>query len=159
MMMMMMMMMMVMMIMMVMMMMMMMMMIIIIMIMIIIIIITTTTTTATTITTTACNINNNSSNSNNDNDDDDDDDDADDDDDFLYSKMHFEICYNLLTAPQTLFQRVRSSGQGAIVCKLRARDRALITCNTWCATWYEGTAWLLSLTDLKSHLFELYFIG
>ena len=27
------------------------------------------------------------------------------------------------------------------------------------ATWYEGTAQLLSLTALKSHLFELYFIG
>ena len=27
------------------------------------------------------------------------------------------------------------------------------------ATWYEGTAQLVSLTELKSHLFELYFIG
>ena len=27
------------------------------------------------------------------------------------------------------------------------------------ATWYKGTAQLLSLTELKSHLFELYFIG
>ena len=27
------------------------------------------------------------------------------------------------------------------------------------ATWYEGTAQLLSLTELKSHLFELYFMG
>ena len=27
------------------------------------------------------------------------------------------------------------------------------------ATWYEGAAQLLSLTELKSHLFELYFIG
>ena len=27
------------------------------------------------------------------------------------------------------------------------------------ATWYEGTTQLLSLTELKSHLFELYFIG
>ena len=27
------------------------------------------------------------------------------------------------------------------------------------ATWYEGTAQLLSLTELNSHLFELYFIG
>ena len=26
------------------------------------------------------------------------------------------------------------------------------------ATWYEGTAQLLSLTELKSHLFELYVI-
>ena len=27
------------------------------------------------------------------------------------------------------------------------------------ATWYKGTAQLLSLTEFKSHLFELYFIG
>ena len=27
------------------------------------------------------------------------------------------------------------------------------------ATWYEGTAQLLSFTELKLHLFELYFIG
>ena len=28
-----------------------------------------------------------------------------------------------------------------------------------CATWYEGTAQLSSLTELKSQLFELYFVG
>ena len=49
------------------------------------------------------------------------------------------------------------------------RNRVQITCNTpnayhvqhvvLRATWYEGTAQLLSLTELKSHLFELYFIG
>ena len=49
------------------------------------------------------------------------------------------------------------------------RNRVQITCNTssayhvqhvvLCATWYEGTAQLLSLTELKSHLFELYFVG
>ena len=27
------------------------------------------------------------------------------------------------------------------------------------ATWYKGTAHLLSLTEFKSHLFEFYFIG
>ena len=32
------------------------------------------------------------------------------------------------------------------------------TCHNY-ATWYKGTAQLLSLTELKSHLFELYFIG
>ena len=31
-------------------------------------------------------------------------------------------------------------------------------CNMSCATWYEGTAQLLSLTELESHLFEFYFI-
>ena len=28
-----------------------------------------------------------------------------------------------------------------------------------CATWYGGTAQLLSLTEFKSHLCKLYFIG
>ena len=52
--------------------------------------------------------------------------------------------------------------------KWPGRNRMQITCNTLSAyhmqvslraTWYEGTAQLLSLTELKSHLFELYFIG
>ena len=59
-------------------------------------------------------------------------------------------------APNCL-QHAHSSGPGAIVCKLCATHRALITCNLQCATWYEGTAQLLSLTELKSHLFQLYF--
>ena len=47
-------------------------------------------------------------------------------------------------------------------------NRVQITCNTSnaChvqhvalrATWYEGTG-LLNLTEMKSHLFELYFVG
>ena len=41
-------------------------------------------------------------------------------------------------------QRVRSSGPDAIVCKARATHRALTRCNM-CATWYEGTALLLTL--------------
>ena len=32
-----------------------------------------------------------------------------------------------------------------------------ITCNMSCATWYKGTAQLLSLTECKSHLHKLYF--
>ena len=53
--------------------------------------------------------------------------------------------------------------------KWTGRNRVQITCNTSSAyhvqhvvlraTWYEGTAQLLSLTECKSHLFELYFIG
>ena len=53
--------------------------------------------------------------------------------------------------------------------KWPGHNRVQITCNTsgayhvqhvvLHATWYEGTAQLLSLTELKSHLFELYFIG
>ena len=56
-------------------------------------------------------------------------------------------------------QHVRSSGQGGIICKSRATCRALITCNMSCATWYEGTAQRLSLTEFISHLFHLYLIG
>ena len=49
------------------------------------------------------------------------------------------------------------------------RSRVQITCNTSSAylvqhvllraAWYEGTAQLSSLTELKLHLFELYFVG
>ena len=49
-------------------------------------------------------------------------------------------------------QHVRSSGPGAIVCKSRAAHRTLIACNLQCATWYEGTAQLLSWTEMKPHL-------
>ena len=42
-----------------------------------------------------------------------------------------------------------SSGQGTIVCKSRATHQALITCNMLCATLYEETAQLLSLTEFN----------
>ena len=58
-------------------------------------------------------------------------------------------------------QHLRSSGPG--------RYRVQITCNTSSvyhvqhvvlrATWYEGTAQLLNLTEFKSNLFELHFVG
>ena len=35
------------------------------------------------------------------------------------------------------------------MCKSRAAHRTLIICNMSCATWYKGTAQLLSLTELK----------
>ena len=44
-------------------------------------------------------------------------------------------------------QHIRSSGPGAILCKLRSTNRALIMCNLKCATLYEGTAQLISLTE------------
>ena len=50
-------------------------------------------------------------------------------------------------------QHVRSSGQGAIVCKSRVTYPAFIMCNMSHATRYKGTAQLLSLTELKLHLF------
>ena len=62
--------------------------------------------------------------------------------------------YSLLTA--NCLQHIRSSGPGAILCKSRATHRAFITCNLQCDTWFEGTVQLLSLPELKRHLFELY---
>ena len=50
-------------------------------------------------------------------------------------------------------QRVRSSGPGIIVCKLRATHRAFITWNILRAIWHEGTAQLQSLTEFKSRCF------
>ena len=49
-------------------------------------------------------------------------------------------------------QQVCSSSPGPIVFKSRATHRALITCSI---PYYV----VISLTELKSHLFELYFIG
>ena len=55
------------------------------------------------------------------------------------------------------------------ILKWPRHNRVQITCNTssaghmqhvvLCATWQERTVKLLSLTELKLHLFELYFIG
>ena len=56
-------------------------------------------------------------------------------------------------------QHVCSSDPGAIVCKSRAIHWAFIVCNMLYATWYKGTAQLLSLTEFKSPFFLLYFIG
>ena len=56
-------------------------------------------------------------------------------------------------------QHAHSSGQGVIMCKSHAALQALITCSMSCAAWFGETAQLISLTELKSHLFELYFIG
>ena len=41
--------------------------------------------------------------------------------------------------------------------KSHATHQALITCIMSCATWYKGTAQLRSLTELKSHLFNLFY--
>ena len=57
-------------------------------------------------------------------------------------------------------QHVCSSGPGTIVCNhVKHIERLSRTSVMLHATWYEGTAQLLSLIELKSHLFELYFIG
>ena len=54
---------------------------------------------------------------------------------------------------------IRSSSHGQVVCTSRTTHRTLIICNVSCATGNEGTAQLRSLTEMKSYLFELYFIG
>ena len=62
------------------------------------------------------------------------------------------FCFTISSLCRCL-QHVHSSGQGAIVCKLRATHQALSICNMLFATCYKGTAQLLSMTELKLHLF------
>ena len=50
----------------------------------------------------------------------------------------------------SLFQHVRSGGQGTIVCTSPATHPALITRNMSCTTWYEDTEQLIRLTEFKS---------
>ena len=63
---------------------------------------------------------------------------------------------DFLQSPRTVSTRTlkcpRHHIPGTIVCKSRATHRSLITYNMPCATCYEGTAQLLSLTELKLHL-------
>ena len=66
---------------------------------------------------------------------------------------------DFLQSPHCCLQHVHSSGQGAIVRKSIATHPAFITCNMPCATWYKGTAQLLSLTQFKPHLLYLYSVG
>ena len=47
-------------------------------------------------------------------------------------------------------QHIRSSGLGAIVCLSHATHRALNSCNMSCATWFEGTPQLFSMTEFSS---------
>ena len=72
----------------------------------------------------------------------------------------FEIFYNLLTAPRavsnTYAQVARTQSCANHVQHIERFSRASVMLR---AAWYEGTAQLLSFTELKSHLFELYFIG
>ena len=64
--------------------------------------------------------------------------------DFFTISSHFSNC----------LQHIRSSGQGTIVCKSCATHQTLSMCNMSCATWYKGTAQLLSLTDLNHIYFS-----
>ena len=69
--------------------------------------------------------------------------------------MHFKFFfYDLLTALGTV------SNTYAQVARAQsyATHQALIMCNMLCATWYEGTAQVLSLTELKSHFLKFFFL-
>ena len=66
--------------------------------------------------------------------------------------------YHLLAAPQTVSNTYAQVAQ-AQSCANHAQYVERLLCATCRNTWYEGTAQLLSLTEFKSHLFELYFIG
>ena len=72
----------------------------------------------------------------------------------------FFFFYNLLTAPQTVSNTYAQVAQAPScanhVQRIERLSRASVMLR---ATWYEGTAQLLSLTELKSHLFELYFVS
>ena len=75
-------------------------------------------------------------------------------------RRYSRFFYNLLTAPRTVsntYAKV-TRAQSCVnhVQHIKRLSRASVML---CATWYEGTAQLFSLTELKSHLFELYFIG
>ena len=77
----------------------------------------------------------------------------------MHSKALFEIFYHLFTAPQavsnTYAQVARTQSCANHVQHIERLSRASVMLR---ATWYEGTVQLLSLTELKSHLFELYFV-
>ena len=77
-----------------------------------------------------------------------------------HSKALFEIFYNFLTAPQTVSNTYAQVTQAQPCTNHMQHIERLSHASVMLrATWYEGTAQLLSLTELKSHLFELYFIG
>ena len=73
--------------------------------------------------------------------------------------MLFEIFYNLLTALRTVSNTYAQVARAQLcanhVQHIERLSRASVMLR---ASWFEGTAELLSLTELKSHLFELYFI-
>ena len=70
-----------------------------------------------------------------------------------------DFFYNLLTAPRTVsntyVQVARAQPCANHVQHIERLSRASVMLR---ATWYEGTAQLLSLTEVKSLLFELYLL-
>ena len=72
-----------------------------------------------------------------------------------YSRF-FAISSQRRELSQTYAQVVRAQPCANHVQHIERLSRASVMLR---ASWYEGTAQLLSLTELKSHLIELYFIG
>ena len=64
-----------------------------------------------------------------------------------------DIYFTISSLHPNCLQHMRSGGQGVIVCKSHATHWAFITCGMSCATWYEGAAQLLSLTEFILALF------
>ena len=75
----------------------------------------------------------------------------------MHSKAQFDIFYNLLTAPHTV-SNTYTQVAWAQLCANRVQHIERLSHGT-CRFMYDGTAKLLSLIELKSHLFKLYFIG
>ena len=67
--------------------------------------------------------------------------------------------FNLLTAPRTVSNMYKWPRAQSCANHVQHIERISHASVMLRATWYEGTAQLLSLTELKSHLLELYFIG
>ena len=99
--------------------------------------------------------NNNNNNNSNNNDDDDNDIDIDNDDGIEWRNLRL-LTISLLRRKR--LQHMCSICKGEIVCRSRATLRVIITCSMQCGG-YEGTAQLLNLTELKSHLLSLYLVG
>ena len=77
----------------------------------------------------------------------------------MHSKALFEIFYNL-TAPRTVSNKyAQVAWAQSCANHMQHIEHFSSTSVMLCVTWYEGTAQLLSLTELQSHLFEFYFIG
>ena len=71
-------------------------------------------------------------------------------------ESHSKALFEIFTISNTYAQVARTQSCTNHVQHIERLSRASVMLH---ATWYEGTAQLLSLTELKSHLFKLYFIG
>ena len=75
-------------------------------------------------------------------------------------RRYSRFFYNLLTALRTVSDTYAQVAQAQPCANHMQHIERLSRASVMlCATWYEGTAQLLNLTELNSHLFELYFIG